>query len=157
MDCIVVDVDGTVADCNHRRHLYKKGAAFFADVHLDTPITTVITVVQAIRDTGVVLVFLSARDEMCRQATSAWLAKNVGEYGRLYMRRSGDRRIDRQVKTELLAELRSDNYQPILMIDDRNAVVDLWREYDLPVWHVVPRAKRYIDGSEDTRYDHGDF
>jgi hypothetical protein len=157
MDCIVVDIDGTVADLNHRRHLSKKGALFFENVDFDSPIDTVITIVQAIRDSGVKLIFLSGRDSFCRTDTVRWLSKHVGHYDGLLMRRSGDRRLDNVVKEELIKFVTID-YTPILMIDDRNSIVDLWLKLGYPVWQTVPRTKTYLDdGNEDTRYDHGDF
>ena len=157
MECIVVDIDGTVADLNHRRHLAKRGALFFENVDFESPILSVITIVQAIRDTGVKVVFLSGRDSFCRNDTERWLSKHVGHYDGLLMRRSGDRRPDNMVKQELIRFVTGD-YTPILMIDDRNSIVDLWISLGYPVWQTVPRERtRLEDGSEDTRYDHGDF
>lgn len=49
----------------------------------------------------------------------------------------GDRRSDVQVKRELLAEIRKDGYEPIVVLDDRSSVVEMWREEKLTCLQVA--------------------
>jgi hypothetical protein len=47
------------------------------------------------------------------------------------MRSDNDYRADFIVKEELLAQLRADGYNPVMAFDDRQQVVDMWRENGL--------------------------
>ena len=47
------------------------------------------------------------------------------------MRAAGDYRADDIVKRELLATIRADGFEPVIAIDNRQRVVDMWREEGL--------------------------
>jgi hypothetical protein len=129
---VIVDLDGTLADCTHRLHHVREGRrknwdAFFAACHLDEPHEVVVALVKALqRDHR--LIFCSGRPERTRDATEGWLQRHLGvNKPDLYMRGDRDRRGDDIVKRELLARIRSDGFDPRLAIDDRQRVVDMWR------------------------------
>lgn len=133
---VIVDLDGTLADCTHRLHHIrdsrrKNWDAFFAACHLDEPNPVVVALVKALeRDHR--LIFCSGRPERTRQATTEWLKHHVGiEKADLYLRGDKDRRADDIVKRELLARMRTDGYDPKLAIDDRGRVVQMWRSEGL--------------------------
>jgi hypothetical protein len=132
---VLVDLDGTVADCTHRLHHIRRGrknwAAFFAACHLDEPNDVVVALVKALAHEHK-LIFCSGRPERTRAATEEWVAKHVGvARPRLYMRGDKDRRADDIVKRELLQRIRQDGFDPRLAIDDRRRVVDMWRSEGL--------------------------
>ena len=60
--------------------------------------------------------------------TSAWLDKYLGKgnYDKLIMRKEGDYRKDAFVKFELGTEILKEWDVP-MVFDDRNQVVDMWR------------------------------
>lgn len=144
---IIVDIDGTLADCTHRLHFIKGDGkkdwpGFFDACYGDAPISTVIKMVHSLRTgTGSPvmdnrLIFCSGRPERIRALTTKWLlhfsflAKEPHEEGNgwpLYMRADGDFREDSIIKRELLGRIREDGYDPVLAIDDRKRVVDMWR------------------------------
>ena len=133
---VIVDLDGTLADCTHRLHHIrerrrKNWDAFFAGCHLDEPNAVVVALVQALqRDHR--LIFCSGRPERTRRATEKWLDDHLGiRAPALYMRADNDRRADDIVKRELLARIREDGFEPVLAIDDRKRVVDMWRSEGL--------------------------
>jgi len=134
-----VDIDGTIADLSHRQHLAKSGEKFFDGVENDLPIWEVIQIVQAIRDSGASLIFLSGRSDVCRDATVRWLTKYVGSFDALYMRGRRDRRKDDLVKRDLYDIVFAALGNPVLVVDDRNIVCDLWRSLNLPLWQVISR------------------
>ena len=145
--CWVFDLDGTLADPAHRLHYIKNEPkdwpAFFAAVIDDAPIPHMVALVQALmRDPrGPQVAFVSGRSDECRSSTVKWLMLYVsaGILGRgLYMRRAGDHRDDAIVKMELLAELRRDGFEPLLVFDDRKRVVDAWRDAGVPCAQVAP-------------------
>jgi len=133
---VVVDLDGTLADCTHRLHHIsgrgrKNWDAFFAGCHLDKPNPVVVALVKALQKEHR-LIFCSGRPERTRRATADWLQEHLGlTPNALYMRADSDRRADDIVKRELLARMRADRFNPQLAIDDRRRVVDMWRSEGL--------------------------
>ena len=122
--CILVDIDGTVAD---------KGDRSPFDWHrvgLDTPKWPIIRLVQSLRASGYTIVFFSGRDAVCRSETIAWLNEHFGwqpsDYA-LFMRPQQDNRKDALVKRELFEQHILSRYYVELVIDDRQQVVDMWR------------------------------
>jgi phosphoglycolate phosphatase-like HAD superfamily hydrolase len=133
---VIVDLDGTLADCTHRLHHIKDGQrknwdAFFAGCHLDEPNPVVVSLVHSLeRDHRII--FCSGRPEKTRKDTEKWLREHLGVVApQLYMRGDSDRRADDIVKRELLERIRSDGFDPKLAIDDRQRVVDMWRSEGL--------------------------
>jgi phosphoglycolate phosphatase-like HAD superfamily hydrolase len=134
---ILVDIDGTLADLAHRLHYIqaeiskdKNWPAFFDACSDDAPIHITIEAVRAMASTFEV-VFVTGRPDSHEDHTRAWLDRHVALVGPLYMRKAGDYREDRVVKRELLALIREHGYEPVIAIDDRRQVVDMWREEGL--------------------------
>ncbi len=129
---IIVDIDGTIADCRHRRHFVTDGnhdwKSFFESMTEDAPIEPIIDMVQKLffeGDNRIILV--TGRPENYRFHTEEWLDKNEFQRHKIYMRKEGDYRPDYIIKEEILAEIRADGHNPTLVIDDRQDVVDMWR------------------------------
>lgn len=145
MDCIIFDIDGTLADCTHRLHhiagAHKNYDAFFSKAHLDVPILPIIRLCQTLHDEGQMIVFVSGRPDNLRTVTENWLWEYVGFNGPLFMRREGDRRPDYVVKCEILEyDLRRNGLEPWLAIDDRPQVIEkCWRAEGIKTlaadWH----------------------
>ena len=141
---IVFDIDGTIADCTHRLHHVKKDnpdwKSFFEECVNDAPI-------ESMCDMSIVLsqyydiVFCTGRSEECREQTEEWLLKYVNSNA-LLMRKEGDYRPDHVVKKELLEEyLKLENLEKssvITIYEDRQTVVDMWRDNG---YHVCQVAK----------------
>ena len=53
------------------------------------------------------------------------------------MRPKGDNRPDTEVKREIYEREIRDKYNVLLVIDDRNSVVQQWREMGLPCFQVA--------------------
>ena len=140
VNCIVFDVDGTLADCRHRlhhvRHPGKKDwKSFFAEMADDPVHTPVALLFHALLGAVVPLVVCSARPEEYREVTEKWLWENFHFRCPLYMRQTGDFREDSLVKREMLARVRQDGWNPIAIIDDRDRVVGMWLDSGIPVFH----------------------
>jgi hypothetical protein len=54
------------------------------------------------------------------------------------MRKLGDRRDDDIVKFELLEQIYEMGYEPVLVFDDRDRVVKMWRAAGLRCFQVAP-------------------
>lgn len=139
-NCIIVDVDGTVADNSHRQHYLAKSpkdwASWRAETHLCKPLTTVIRVIDALREFGDV-VLCSGRWEGEREVTVAWMEEIGFQFAALYMRKDGDFRPDDVVKREMLQTLQDDGFHPLMVFDDRNRVVNMWRDAGLTCFQVA--------------------
>jgi hypothetical protein len=57
---------------------------------------------------------------------------------RLWMRPAGDYRDDSIIKSELLDQILAAGYKPELVFDDRDRVVSMWREREIPCFQVAP-------------------
>lgn len=145
MKTVIVDIDGTVANCEHRQHFLRvkprNWKAFKELAYEDTVFHDIVDLIKILHDAGNKIVFVTARSEDERAVTTAWLIDKSGLwdfYDKLYMRPEGDTRDDTDIKEELLAELREDGYDPWLVLDDRDRVVVKWRELGLRCLQVAP-------------------
>jgi phosphoglycolate phosphatase-like HAD superfamily hydrolase len=142
--CIIMDIDGTLANAEHRLHLLpQKGVvdskdkvdeqweAFFAEAEKDTLNTEIARLNNAMAMAGYKVVICTGRREEERKMTERWLAKHKIFYNALFMRQDGDRREDSVIKREMLREIKSSGYHPLFAVEDRARVVKMWREEGL--------------------------
>ena len=144
--CYIFDIDGTIADGDHRLHHIVREAgdarpknwrAFFSAVSDDKPIPHMVTVCRALIEAGHFVVFVTGRSDECRAATEAWLARHVIGEQALYMRRAGDHRNDDVLKIEILAEMMREGWSPVMVFEDRARVVKAWRAAGIPCAQVA--------------------
>lgn len=142
---IVVDIDGTLANCEHRQHYVRSKPrnwkAFNATIYDDTVHWDIVWLVKILHSVGCRIVICSARTDDLRQVTEKWLKEKAGLdgiYERLYLRGEKDYRDDDIIKRELLDVIRSDGFDPQMVFDDRDRVVKTWREAGLRCLQVNP-------------------
>ena len=139
---IVFDIDGTLANVNHRRQYVatkpKNWAAWNAAMVYDTVHDDIVWMLESFHrrnDTRIIL--CSGRGEETREVTERWLADNEIYYDGLYMRSAKDNRKDSIVKVELLKQIVNDYDFPFLWVDDRQQVVDAIRKQGVRVLQVA--------------------
>jgi phosphoglycolate phosphatase-like HAD superfamily hydrolase len=132
---VVFDLDGTLANLDHRLHHQraKNWRAFFAEVAKDQPIMHAIEVLWAMREAGHRIEIWSGRSDECREASETWLARHGLRGVTLLMRTAGDYRPDDIVKQEFLRG----GGTPDLIFDDRDRVVAMWRSLGIPCFQVA--------------------
>ena len=135
MSSIIVDIDGTIADNSHRA-VYLEGTkkdwnGFFGNMILDLPIMPVIHLIEKLQIHGFKLLFCTGRPEAYRTITKSWLLQHDLDPLHLYMRKDKDFRADHVIKSEILDQIYEDGFLPLLAIDDRHTVVDMWRQRGL--------------------------
>jgi hypothetical protein len=150
-DIIVCDLDGTLANCEHRVHHVQKtdGAglrrkpnwdAFYAGVREDTvnvPVLHVLDKFMFYEGAIYNLIFCTGRPERCRADTEAWIVDMCHIYEfTLLMRKDGDFRADNVVKQEIL-DAHIDKDRVLFVLDDRQQVVDMWRRNGLTCFQVA--------------------
>lgn len=131
----VFDLDGTLADCAHRRHLADVGdwRGFFAACVDDPPIMPAIRLLKTLLKAGHRVEVWSGRSDEVRSETRQWLQIECGFSGPLIMRTAGDKRPDEEVK---LGFLRMTD-MPDIIFDDRRRVVEMWRREGLTCFQVA--------------------
>ncbi|CRY79360.1 hypothetical protein SAMN05421776_11740 [Nocardia farcinica] len=82
--------------------------------------------------------FVSGRNEECRDVTQHWLAAMGFRVDALLMRKAGDTRDDAVVKLEIFNEHIRDRYTVLGVFDDRDRVVSMWRRLNLKCFQVQP-------------------
>lgn len=135
---VIVDIDGTLADCAHRNHYIrgrrKKWKKFFDSASLDKPRLDVLRQVRELsRQHRIHLV--TGRPEQYREQTLKWLNRYRVPFDSLHMREGGDHRPDDLVKEEIL-HAHFDKDQIELVIDDRPRVIRMWQRNGLAVLDV---------------------
>lgn len=129
-DCIICDVDGTLADRGSRN------AFDFKRVGEDTVKESIRDLVKMLRygtqglwnhqGFAQVIIF-SGRDDSCQQETEQWLKSNNIQFDALFMRKTGDKRKDAIVKKELYEAHVKGKYNCLYWVDDRRQVIDMVR------------------------------
>ena len=139
---IVFDIDGTLANIEHRRAFvatkHKNWKAFNAGIVNDTPHEDIVWLVQEFIDYGHTIILCSGRGEEQREATENQMTSFGVDYHKLYMRPAKDHRPDDIIKVELLQQIRERYGNPFLWFDDRTQVVDAIRAEGVRVLQVAP-------------------
>lgn len=143
---IIVDLDGTMALMGDR------GPFEWDRVGDDKPNKAVVQLVQWVFDysklayeyatpascpDGLKVIFMSGRSAVCRAETERWLAGEGFWDFELFMRPEGDNRKDSEIKLELFNAHVRDKYNVQFVLDDRNQVVQLWRNLGLTCLQVA--------------------
>ena len=152
MTDIICDVDGTLMNVEKRVEYAKKhkkdtDRVMDWDIFLnpmvmlefDTPNKDVVGVIKSLYHSdweNYNLIITSARNERHRDVTMKQLELARVDYDAMYLRDDGDMRPDDIVKEELLAKIRADGYKPTIAFDDRNQVVNKWRELGINCYQV---------------------
>ena len=131
--CIIVDIDGTVADMKGVR-----GPFEWSRVGEDKPIWEVINLINGYLANPVLntqVVFLSGRDGVCKPETKKWLDLYFKDY-ELYMRPEGSTESDDIVKERLYTNHIHLKYNVDFVMDDRKQVCQLWESMGLKLINV---------------------
>jgi hypothetical protein len=144
---VIADLDGTIALIEHRRHWLDKEqhpeltsderwCMFFADCVEDQPNLPVIETLLALWNAEYEIHIFSGRSDEVREQTLAWLSAAHVPYWALLMRPAGDFTPDEELKRQWIAKY--DLSEILCVFDDRQKVVDMWRELGLTCFQVAP-------------------
>ena len=145
---IVFDLDGTLSLTGHRQHFLdgetKDWDGFFKACENDTPNEMVINMFHHYAAGAYILSIWSGRSDAVKTQTDLWLAVNVFQPENIVkaridvkMRSNGDYRPDVELKRQWLNEAREKGIAPDLVLDDRDAVVAMWREEGITCFQVA--------------------
>lgn len=141
MDCYIFDIDGTLANGEHRVHHLagkpKRWDLYNAAMAADTVHEHVATLCRQLSAIAPII-YCTGREAVFRDVTLAWLARNKLDFhAALHMRRAKDYRGDDVVKFDMLEAIRGAGYNPTMAFDDRNRVVAMWRANGVPCAQVA--------------------
>lgn len=132
---IIIDLDGTLCNTNHRQHFMqtnpKNWKSFYNALSLDEPNRWCSALIEGMISEGFAIIFVSGRPEDYREETIEWLKRHWFYSGPLFMRLPKDFRKDCLVKEEIYRKNIEPFYDILFCVDDRQQVVDMWRELGL--------------------------
>lgn len=130
---VIVDLDGTLAI-----HV-ARGPFEFSKCYTDDVNLPVLKCVKAMQNAGFHIVFVSGREDSCKEETVRWLFDKCELTNfNIYMRKTGDNRKDSLVKEEIYKRDILPQFYVEFVLDDRQQVVDHMRELGLTVFQVAP-------------------
>lgn len=135
---VLFDMDGTLTDVSGVRHYVRRERRRrnYAKFHRASAVCPPVPqVLAAARECRHAVVVVTARSEEFRVVTAGWLRKWRVPYAELRMRAERDFRPDREVKEEILAELRR-RWRIVHAWDDNPPILELWRSHGVPVTEV---------------------
>jgi hypothetical protein len=131
----VFDIDGVLADVNHRLRFLeqrpKDWSGFFAAAPDDPPLAHGVALARE-ASVDCEVAYVTGRPEASRRDTVAWLRAHGLPEGRLEMRRGRDRRPARVAKPELLAHIAQDRVVAVV-VDDDEQVCEAYEQAGWPV------------------------
>jgi FMN phosphatase YigB (HAD superfamily) len=138
---VLFDVDGTLANNQHRqawvRNKPRNWKAYNATMADDLPIENIINLTNILSSHYNVIV-VTARTDDQSEVTKDWLAKHGVFYDHIFFRQEKDYRDDSIVKSEILDTILERGWEPVMVFDDRNRVVDMWRSRGIQCLQVAP-------------------
>ena len=149
MKTVIFDLDGTLALIDDRRALATKDNGkmnwdvFFdpKNIDLDLPNHGVIAMAQTLKAAGHRIIIFSGRSKRTKDVTKAWLDKFDVPFDVLKMRPTSKDFMfmpDDKLKQMWLDSLFTDKSDIICVFDDRQKVVDMWRDNGLTCMQVAP-------------------
>lgn len=146
----IFDLDGTIADIEHRRHIIEepgknddKWRRFYAECVNDKPNEAVISVLNSLYDNMYDIWIFSGRSDEVREQTIRWLCTHttlarIELETDLMMRQAGDYTPDDILKEQWLNNMLDvDRKRLVAVFDDRKRVVDMWRRNGIPCFQVA--------------------
>ena len=128
---IICDLDGTLALLNGRNPY---DASTCEQDKINTPIFEILL---KFKD-KYTIIFCSGREDKYMTQTFNFLQKCNNSFKYLLMRKTGDMRKDAIIKREIFDNNIRNKYYIEFILDDRNQVVDMWRDLGLTCLQVAP-------------------
>lgn len=127
----IFDIDGTLAYMNWR------SPYDYTKVNEDWVHEDVRWILHILKSAWAKIIICSWRSDSCHAETALWLHENKIPYTHLYMRKDWDTRKDSIIKHEILKERILPKYYVSWVFDDRQQVVDMYRECWIRVYQVA--------------------
>lgn len=131
MKTAIFDMDGTLSNCSARLCHILDGQpdwdSFHAECHLDPVNEPVRLLLGKLERAGWTIAICTGRPFRYEEATKGWLNRNGIVYHILNMRED-DKQSDVDLKRRMLKGLRDMGCDVQMVFEDRQRVVDMWRD-----------------------------
>lgn len=132
-NCWIFDIDGTL--CNSSRQVsYSKAptedwSGYDEEIANDPVHEDILQFYIYAAQKKIPIFICTGRSETYRKTTQAWLFKhNITEVIAMFMRDFNDSRQDDVIKKEMLDGIRAAGFNPVMVFEDRDRVVKMWRD-----------------------------
>ena len=138
---VICDLDGTLANCEHRLHHLKveepkkpNWKKFFEEMPLD-PVNEWCRDLLSAMSERHQIIYCTGRAGEYYDVSKKWLEENRLTYPgfKLFSRMPGDHRADWQVKEIIYEYEIKTRYDILFVVDDRTQVVEMWRKHGVTV------------------------
>lgn len=149
LDCIIVDVDGTLAIRGERSpYEYWKAENDTLNISVANLVNSITHYNNDYYGEKVKIIIMTGRENLravdsnykfqsIKELTEVWLKSNFIHFDEIYIRDQGDKRPDYIVKKEMYENYVKNKYNVDYVIDDRKQVIDMWRQQGLMVLDVA--------------------
>lgn len=141
---VIFDLDGTLCDITHRLHYVRSKPsnwpAFEKGIPGDSPNEDIVSLYEVLADRDdTTIILCSGRSEDGRADTEEWLEQHgLCAHVELMMRPSKNYEKDSLIKGRM-ADVIERDYGPVtFVVDDRQQVVDMWRERGITCLQCAP-------------------
>jgi phosphoglycolate phosphatase-like HAD superfamily hydrolase len=147
----LVDIDGTLANTDHRMHLLPQGdnsddpaawQKFHSQLHLDKPYLRVFDFVKRqAREAKLAPVIITGRPMDFSELSNRWLVNNnLLPHFSIY-RRPDNSKVDTEYKADALRRLRHEGYWPVVAIDDQPDILNVWRQHNIKTCYLANKGQ----------------
>lgn len=151
---IIVDLDGTLSNSEHRNHFVDRDGrkdfkSFCDNLIYDPPNEWCVSLINAMYKDGIMPLYVTGRSDEYRELTLQWFHNNFSESkhpivlhnnyvsDNLYMRPANNYDSDVVIKTDIYNSKLKDKYDIIFCIDDRKKISSMWRSLGLVCLHCA--------------------
>jgi phosphoglycolate phosphatase-like HAD superfamily hydrolase len=143
---VIFDIDGTLALNDKRCDLATKFNGKFnfgifhepSNIKLDEPNYPVIKMIQLFKKDGFNILIFSGRPDSLKEVTIEWLLKYEVPFDKLIMRDVPRHFMHDDILKKQMLDDHVDIDDVFCVVDDRQKVVDMWREIGLTCFQVAP-------------------
>lgn len=147
---VIFDLDGTLADCEHRKFLinpppeedtHPQWDEFYRRCVDDKPIMPIVNLLISMNLACHRIEIWTGRSDLVRSETEAWLRTHcIPPHLLTRMRPHGDHSNDAELKRSWLREhtMTPESWRPNIVFEDRSRVVEMWRDEGIQCCQVAP-------------------
>ncbi|MCP4914848.1 MAG: hypothetical protein GY909_17145 [Oligoflexia bacterium] len=130
-EAIIVDIDGTLADVDHRVHFVQSEPKDWKNFNLnmihDKLNHWCLEIIKKFHQDDYEIILLTGRTDDFRQETEKWMKDHQVPFHQLFMRAESDRREDSEVKKDIYLNQIAPTHKTLFVLEDRLSVVKMWR------------------------------
>ena len=130
-EAVCIDLDGTLAHSNGKRSPYD-----WHKCHVDDVDHAVVEHIHMYKSKGYQVIIFTARDGAATESTLNWLDIHKIPFDQLITKGVNDNRKDYVVKREMLEKNVLPFFDVVVMLDDKDAVVDVYRKMGIKTFQV---------------------